>query len=93
MIMLEEYYNHMHWENFVKLYNSYWENTDYQISLLNSLNGNIDIATVIYGIFELDSHEWINNNIPALENLTPKNCIESDVLLRRLKCCLTRIPR
>jgi hypothetical protein len=92
--MLEEYYNDDLWKKYISLYSSFWNNTDYQLKLLDDLNNNIDLAMVIYGIFEDDSHIWINKKIPALgKELSPVNCLEKDYLLKRLKTLLTRISR
>lgn len=91
--MLDAYYNDSYWKNYIDLYNRFWNNGEYQQLLLNDLQNNIDVAKVIYGIFEDDSLEWINTEIPALGNLKPKNCLEDENLLKRLKTLLTRMSR
>lgn len=91
--MLEEYYDNNHWEEYVKLYESFWIESEYQKRLLSSLNGKIDIAKVIYGILEEDSQKWIEKIIPALGNIKPINCIDDEILSKRLKTMLTRMSR
>ena len=91
--MLEEYYENNLWEDYVKLYESFWIDSEYQKILLNSLNNKIDIAKVIYGILEKDSHRWIEKIIPTLGNIRPIDCIDDEILSKRLKTMLTRMSR
>lgn len=91
--MLEKYYDANLWEDYVKLYESFWTDSEYQKKLLESLKGKIDIAKVIYGILEEESYGWIEKEIPALGNIKPIDCIDNEILLNRLKTMLTRMSR
>ena len=91
--MIEEHFDNSLWENYIKLYESFWVNSEYQKTLLKSLNNKVDIAQVIYGILEMESHIWIEKIIPALGNMKPINCIDDEILFKRLKTMLTRMSR
>jgi hypothetical protein len=36
--------------------------------------------------------EWIMSRVPALDNLTPRECMEDSALVNRLRECLMRFP-
>lgn len=91
--MLEKYYDDNLWKDYVKLYESFWIDSEYQKKLLENLNDKIDIAKVIYGILEEESLRWIEKIIPALGNIKPIDCIDNEILSRRLKTMLTRMSR
>ena len=56
------------------------------------LNNQIDIGRVVHYHNLEYSIEWINSKIPALDNLTPLECMENNELTLRLKVCLMRFP-
>ncbi len=90
---LERYYTgDKNWFAFVKLYDELWENNKEQLELLTQLNNHLDLAKVIYGKFNTNAIKWINFHIPALDYLTPLNCLESEELIKRLRECLMRMP-
>ncbi|MCW1148234.1 hypothetical protein [Flavobacterium lacisediminis] len=88
MIELEKYYSEENWKGFSITFQSVNAPND----LIMSLNDDEELAKVIFGILEKDCNNWLNKNIPALDNLKPLECIEEEHLLKRLKVCLTRIP-
>ena len=92
MIELEKYYKKDEWENLVLLYNDKWIDSDFQIRLINTLNGNKDLAIVIWGEFKESAFNWIDKKIPALDNIKPIDCINDEKLINRLKVCLLRLP-
>lgn len=92
---LEEYYDKSGksgWKNMVELANKKWTCSPYQQKLLNELENHVDIAKVIYARLGKSSLEWINQSIPALENLSPRECISHPQLIKRLKEALMRMP-
>ena len=91
--MLEKHYDDNLWKDYVKLYESFWIDSEYQKKLLKNLNDKIDIAKVIYGILEEGSLGWIEKTIPALGNIKPIDCIDNEILSKRLKTMLTRMSR
>ncbi|WP_289063028.1 hypothetical protein [uncultured Zobellia sp.] len=93
MHQLEQYYKgEENWLNFVDLYNEFWNENNNQIELLKALNNNLTIAKVIYGKMGNSSLKWINEKIPALDNLSPIECTKNPELIKRLKVCLKRMP-
>ncbi len=94
--MLEEYYKgDEKWDLFVSYYSDNWKECENKDLILSCLLGNEDIAKVIYGIEGSveDTLVYINYNIPALEGLTPIECLKEQSLIKRLKTMLMRMPR
>lgn len=93
MSKLEQYYSGDNdWNEFVALYDEFWTNNQFQQELADVLGGKIDLAKVIYGKFSTSSLVAINQKVPALDNLTILECIESEQLILRLRVCLMRMP-
>lgn len=82
------------WRMFVDLYRETWDACDFQTELIEKLNMHIDIAIVIYGKMTQKNRilSWINTAIPALDELSPIDCLETEILLTRLKTMLMRMP-
>ena len=51
-----------------------------------------DLANVICFLVGSHSLEWINKQIPALDGMTPVECMNSEAGIRRLKAALMRMP-
>ncbi|MBW1294978.1 hypothetical protein [Aquimarina litoralis] len=91
-IKLEQYYDgDQNWLKFSELFNEIWENTKFQNELLELLNGKVDLARVIYYHNRENSIIWLNTKVPALDNLTPIECLNNDLYINRLKVCLMRM--
>lgn len=91
---LEQYYSgDENWQDFVKIAE---QNTclpdDYKMKIVQALKGHYDIAIVVYYRLLDESFEWIYKKNPALENLTPIECLETPDLIERLKEALMRMP-
>lgn len=92
MIELEQYFKgQKNWLEFSSIFSEDWESSDFQKLLLSKLNNQVDIARVIYYHIGESSLEWINKNIPALDNLTPLECLKTEKTTNRLKECLMRM--
>ena len=89
MIELEKYFDEDKWREFASLFE---ENAFVKI-LAGNLDNDIVLASVIFGILEKQSLIWIIQKIPALDNLTPKECLSEPKLKNRLKECLMRMPQ
>lgn len=91
---LELYYSgDKDWDEMVQMAKEdFWIDSDYQGKLLNTLKNHLDIAMVIYARLGNGSLNWVNQKIPALDNLTPLECLESSDLIKRLKEGLMRFP-
>jgi len=86
---LENYYKGDNaWETFTKVYDEIPKESRELINLFFELNYKFDLTLVIYGKLGSGSLNWINNKIPALNNLSPKECLNDDILERRLKVML-----
>lgn len=91
---LEQYFSgEGDWEDFVNIFVDKYKNEDaYQLA--KYLNDKLDIAIVIHAqIGELQTCvKWITCKIPVLENLRPIDCLKNDLLTKRLKTALMRMP-
>lgn len=93
MIKLENYFSgEKTWNKFFEMCNDYndSQNEDFK-KLLKYLNNNFELTTVIFFRRGKHSIEWLNSNIPALDNLKPIECLKNEKLILRLKECLLRM--
>ena len=92
MIELEQYYKgQSSWDKFIEVFDNNWKDSEFQKDLLSKVDNRIDLAKVIDYHFGETSLNWLDKNIPALDNLTPLECLKSDNLINRLKVCLMRM--
>ena len=92
MDALENYYSGDDaWNEFVKLFDESKLNPDV-LELAKTLNNQIDLAMVIYGKVGPGYKNWVNIDIPALENLSPMDCLGDARLVKRLREMLMRMP-
>ena len=93
MEQLENYYSgDADWKEFSSLFDEQWISSDFQNSLLLKLDNKTDLAKVIYHHFLESSLKWINRKVPALNGLTPLECIQNEDTEMRLRECLMRMP-
>jgi hypothetical protein len=92
LIELEQYFKGENsWVKFIEVFDSNWKNSEFQKTLLFKLDNRIDLAKVIDYHFRETSLNWLDKIIPALDNLTPIECLKSEKLINRLKVCLMRM--
>jgi argonaute-like protein implicated in RNA metabolism and viral defense len=89
---LEQYFKHENWMKFSSLFENIPDELEMKKELLEILEDDIILANVIYQSLGKHSIKWINNKVPALDNLTPKECLKNIELKNRLKECLMRMP-
>ena len=88
---LEQYYlGDDEWEQFISYYINI-SNTSHTLQLASSLNGDITLAKTIEGIVGNTSLDWIKRKIPALDNISPIECLNNKNLLMRLRSMLMRM--
>lgn len=93
MHKLEQYYSgDENWQNFVELYDEFWNKNDFEMQLLEKLNRKIDLAKVINGKMGKNSLSIIEKKIPALDNISVIECLDNPKLILRLRECLMRMP-
>lgn len=69
-----------------------WKVFPDQQLLLEKLRGDIGLArAVAYHCAEY-SLQWLEQEIPALDNASPLECLGTEAGVRRLRTCLMRIP-
>ena len=91
---LESYYpGDDDWHRFAILFVDEWSTCQFQNELLLAVNNDKEIAAVIYGSVWQNSLQWIDEPMPALNNRTPRQCIETEDGRKRLKTMLMRMPR
>lgn len=92
MAKLEHYFKgQKNWLEFSESFDNLWTHSDLQETLLMKLNHQIELAKVIYYHTGEKSLDWINKKIPALDNLTPMECLKTEKTTDRLKVCLMRM--
>lgn len=95
MIKLEQYFDSngsLAWDTLVKLATeTSWTNSESQKLLERSLKNQTDIAKVMYARLGEASLQWIHRKVPALDGLTPLECLETTELIKRLKEGLSRM--
>ena len=69
-----------------------WKGSHHQLDLLRQLNGQIDLAMVIDWLTNGGGLHWIQLPIPVLDDLKPLDCLNDDLLLKRLRTALMRFP-
>jgi hypothetical protein len=79
------------WQGLVRAHAENWPSCDFQDALLKHLHGNIEIAKVIYSHVGDDALNWIDRPIPALDGLTPIQCL-IEGKKKRLQEMLMRMP-
>jgi hypothetical protein len=81
------------WNKFVEAFNGEWEKCPFKNKLISALGGHEDIAKVVYSSVKEKSLEWINESVPALGNISPRECLVSERTVKRLKEMLMRMPQ
>lgn len=51
-----------------------------------------DIAIVVWNLLGESSVSWLSQRVPALDGLTPTECLATPTLIHRLKSMLMRMP-
>ncbi|MBK8870877.1 MAG: hypothetical protein IPN19_07450 [Elusimicrobia bacterium] len=91
---LEDFFSgEKNWNKFVDVFNAEWEKCPFKKQLITALDGHEDIAKVVYSSIEEKALEWINESVPALGNMSPRECLVSEGTVKRLKEMLMRMPR
>lgn len=93
MHQLEKYYpGDKEWKNFIRVFSENWANCRFQNELIEELNGDEEIAKVIFVCVPTNTLNWIKKTNKMLDNLTVKDCLIDKVLILRLKTMLMRLP-
>ncbi|MBW1212748.1 hypothetical protein [Pantoea allii] len=80
------------WRNLVDSFSGAYPDEDVK-ALARKMNGMSDIAIVVNGKIGLKGGlEWSERKIAMLENIRPIDCLNDDVLLKRLKEYLIELP-
>lgn len=91
---LENYYpGDASWQKFAALFADEWSTCQFQNNLLSALNNDKEIAMVVYGSVWQNAPTWIDEPVPALNILTPRECMKTEEGQKRLKTMLMRMPR
>ncbi|WP_053978627.1 hypothetical protein [Mangrovimonas xylaniphaga] len=93
MKKLEQYFNDEEsWKRYSSHFSLYWTNSDFETKLLGYLENRLDFAQVIHYHLGQNSIGWIYSKVPDLDELTPIECLQDEVLIKRLKVLLMRFP-
>jgi len=69
-----------------------WPKCAWEVELLDAVGGDLDLAIVLHYHFGEKVFEALQAPVPALEGLTPAECLKSENGRRRLKEYLWRMP-
>ncbi|MGE8100868.1 hypothetical protein [Pseudomonas fluorescens] len=88
----DDYPGDAEWQDFVDLYNKVYLDDDAR-TLAKALNGNLDMAVVLNGKRGLEEGLWwIEQQVPALGNIRPADCLKNQKLIKRLRMALMSMP-
>jgi len=88
---LERYYpGDSSWKDFVDVHRERWDECTFSDALVSSLNGQEDIAQVVYSQIGEDAFGWIDRGIMALDGKSPRQCIAEGLVIR-LRSMLMRM--
>lgn len=74
------------WNAFASSGKSEWESCTFKEELLDAVNNDLNLAMVIYHFVGEKYHSWMDRkDIPDLGGLSPKECIESEYGIKRLR--------
>ena len=68
-----------------------WAAFGNQVELLEMLGGNEELARPIAFHIGSSFRGWFTSSVPALDDLTPQQCLQTQEGIKRLKVCLQRI--
>lgn len=88
----DEYPGDAEWQEFVRLYEEDYLDDDAR-TLAKQLDGNLDMAIILYGKRGLkEGLWWVEQQVPALDNIRPADCLKDPKLIKRLRTALMRMP-
>ncbi|WP_338522062.1 hypothetical protein NUH87_17720 [Pseudomonas batumici] len=88
----EDYPGDTGWQALVALYEEdYLDDQARQLAAV--MNEHLDMAVILYGKRGLDEGLWwLEQQVPALDDLKPMECLHDPILIRRLRTVLMRMP-
>ncbi|MFS2093237.1 hypothetical protein ACCC96_09500 [Pseudomonas sp. Pseusp11] len=88
----DDYPGDAEWQKFVRLYEEDYLD-DNARTLAKQLDGNLDMAVILYGKRGLkEGLWWVEQQVPALDNIRPADCLKDPRLIKRLRTALMRMP-
>jgi hypothetical protein len=88
----DDYPGDANWKTLVALYEEDYLD-DNARELAARLDNQLDMAVIIYGKRGLkEGLWWIEQRVPALDDLKPVDCLNDPTLIKRLRSALTRMP-
>jgi hypothetical protein len=82
---LEKYYQGDDcWRKFAETFYANWEQCSIKNELFAAMGRREDLAKVIFAAVGDSALTWIDNPIPALDGLSPRECLRAEVLQKRL---------
>jgi hypothetical protein len=88
----DEYTGDADWHGFVRLYEEDYLD-DNAHTLAKAMDANLDMAVILYSKRGLkEGLWWIEQQVPALDNIRPVDCLKDPKLIKRLRTALMRMP-
>lgn len=83
--------NQSQWESYVDVMPDI-DSGNPTIKHLISIVGREDLVKVIYFHFGTTAIDWLDKSVPALDDKTPKECLQTEAGIEFLKETLMKIP-
>lgn len=80
------------WAKYVEIASRQWDSFQLKEQLVLMVNGDVDLAKVIAFKVGNKFSEWLDYKIPAIENKTPRWCIQNPQNINGLRELLLRMP-
>jgi hypothetical protein len=78
--------------NYSLCFQKEWEAFEFKEELLELVRGDVDLARPLAYHLKSSFSEWFTSSVPALDNLSPSECMKTSQGIKRLKVCLMRFP-
>jgi hypothetical protein len=69
-----------------------WGCCDQPDALLRETGGDLDLAMALHYHLGGQALGWLDQAVPALDDLTPRECLKTAAGRRRVRECLLRMP-
>jgi hypothetical protein len=88
----DEYLGDSDWNVLVRLYEEDYLD-DNARTLAKAMDGHLDMAVILYGKRGLkEGLWWVEQQVPALDNMRPADCLKDPKLIKRLRTALMSMP-
>jgi len=73
-------------------YEAEWRQSPFPQQLLDAVGGDELLARGVHALAGRRWRQWLDQSVPALQGLTPRQCLDSPAMVDRLKALIMRMP-